>query len=76
MGTTGGAYDNAVAESLFSTLQRELLEQHQWANRCQLAVALFKWIKAWYNPLRQHTGIDHHSPIDHETVNTPAAITA
>ena len=36
-----GAYDNAMAESFFSTLQRRLLDEHRWATRHQLALAVF-----------------------------------
>ena len=45
VGTIGDCYDNSVAEAFFSILQRELLDQHQWANRDQLAAAIFDWIE-------------------------------
>ena len=58
MGSIGDAYDNAMAESFFSTLQRELLdEQPRWATRHQLAQAVFEWIEALYNPRRRHSSI-------------------
>ena len=55
MGTIGDCYDNSVAEAFFSILQRELLDQHHWANRDQLAAAIFDWIETWYNPKRRHS---------------------
>jgi transposase InsO family protein len=64
---------NSLAESFFSTLQRELLDEHRWQNRRQLALAVFEWIEAWYNPRRRHTSLDGHSPIDYERAHTPAA---
>lgn len=67
-----GDFDNAAAESFFSTLQRELLDEHDWDNRDQLALAVFEWIEGWYNPTRRHSSIDMLSPIDYEQANTPA----
>ena len=66
MGSIGDAYDNAMAESFFSTLQRELLDEHRWATRRQLALAVFEWIEAWYNPRRRHSSIGRVSPVDYE----------
>ncbi len=76
MGSIGDAYDNAMAESFFSTLQRELLDEHRWQTRHQLALAVFEWIEAWYNPRRRHSSIGNLSPIDFETRFTPAAAAA
>jgi putative transposase len=67
MGSIGDAYDNAMAESFFSILQRELLDEHRWSTRRQLALAVFEWIEAWYNPHRRHTSIGSLSPIAYET---------
>jgi len=66
MGSIGDAYDNAMAESFFSVLQRELLDEQTWATRRQLALAVFEWIEAWYNPHRRHTSIGSTSPIAYE----------
>jgi putative transposase len=66
MGSIGDAYDNALAESFFGTLQLELLDEHHWHTRRQLALAIFEWIEAWYNPRRRHTSIGSLSPIDYE----------
>ncbi len=76
MGSIGDAYDNAMAESFFSTLQRELLDEHRWESRRQLALAVFEWIEAWYNPRRRHSSIGDLSPIDYEARFTPAAAAA
>lgn len=69
MGTIGDCFDNSVAEAFFSGLQRELLDQHHWDNREQLALAIFDWIETWYNPRRRHSYNDYLSPIDYETAN-------
>ncbi len=76
MGSIGDAFDNAMAESFFSTLQRELLDEHRWSSRRQLALALFEWIEAWYNPRRRHSSIGNLSPIDYEANFTVAAVAA
>ncbi len=62
-----------MAESLFSTLQRELLDEHRWETRRQLALAVFEWIEAWYNPRRRHSSIGNLSPINYAARFTPAA---
>ena len=70
MGRVGSAYDNAMMESFFSTLQRELLDRRQWQTRSELALAIFEWIEAWYNPHRRHTSIGDLSPVDYERLYT------
>jgi transposase InsO family protein len=72
MGRVGSAYDNAMMESFFSTLQRELLDRRRWQRRRELAQAIFEWIEAWYNPRRRHSSIDDLSPVDYERLYTPA----
>jgi putative transposase len=69
MGTIGDAFDNAVAESFFGTLQLELLDEHHWNSRQHLASAIFDWIECWYNPRRRHSYVGMLSPIDYETTN-------
>src|ERR1700694_2599751 len=76
MGRVGSAYDNAMMESFFSTLQRELLDRRKWATRKELASAIFEWIGAWYNPHRRHSSIGHVSPIACERLYTKAAVAA
>jgi putative transposase len=67
MGSVGDAFDNALCESFFGTLQLELLDEHHWSTREDLANAVFEWIEAWYNPSRRHSSIEMLSPIDYET---------
>ena len=67
MGSIGDCFDNSVAESFFGTLQLELLDEHRWATRDQLANAIFDWIETWYNPRRRHSYCQMLSPIDYET---------
>ena len=66
MGRVGSAYDNAMMESFFGTLQLELLDRRSWTTRGELASAIFEWIEGWYNPRRRHSSIGDLSPVDYE----------
>ena len=63
--------DNAMMESFFGTLQRELLDRQRWVTRAELAAAIFEWIEGWYNPRRRHTALADLSPVDYERRPTP-----
>jgi putative transposase len=76
MGRVGSAYDNAMMESFFATLQRELLDRRRWQTRKELAGAIFEWIEAWYNPHRRHSSIGHLSPVAYERLYTEAVVAA
>jgi putative transposase len=67
MGSVGDAFDNAVAESFFGTLQLELLDRQSWSTREELASAIFEWIECFYNPTRRHSHCGMLSPVDYET---------
>jgi putative transposase len=72
MGSIGDAYDNALCESFFHTLQLELLDEHHWTTRRELALAIFEWIETWYNASRRHSSIDMLSPVAYENLKTVA----
>ena len=76
MGRVASSGDNALIESFWSTIQRELLDRTNWDSRTQLASAMFEWIEAFYNPTRRHTALGNLSPADYETLHTPAATAA
>ncbi len=69
MGSIGDCFDNSVVESFFGTLQVELLDQGRWQSREQLALAVFEWIEAWYNPRRRHSYCSMLSPADYEAAH-------
>jgi len=69
MGSVGDCFDNSVAESFFGTLQLELLDEHHWQSRQHLALAIFEWIEAWYNPRRRHSYCNMLSPVDYEAAH-------
>jgi transposase InsO family protein len=58
-----------MCEGFFHSLQLELLDQHRWRSRRELALAIFQWIETWYNASRRHSSIDMLSPVDYETAN-------
>ena len=62
MSRKGDCYDNAVAESFFSTLEFELLSQNDWRTREDARHALFRYIEGWYNPRRRHSTLGYLSP--------------
>ena len=66
MGRVGSAYDNTMMESIFGTLQLELLDRCRWQSRTELATAIFEWIEGWYTPRRHHSSSDDLSPVDYE----------
>ena len=70
-GRRGDAYDNAVAESFFATLETELLDRTSYANRNQARSAVFDYIEGFYNPHRRHSAIGYHSPVDYEPSPKP-----
>src|SRR5947207_14885136 len=66
MGRRGDAFDNAVAESFFATLETELLDRHTFKTRDQARLALFHWIESFYNPRRRHSALGYLSPDNYE----------
>lgn len=72
MGAVGSAYDNALVESFFGTMQIELLDRRAWDTRAELASAIFEWIEAFYNPTRRHSALSYHSPLEFEALHTAA----
>ena len=66
MGSVGDAYDNAMAESFFATLECELLDRRPLATSSETWHAVFEWIEGWYNPHRRHSALGYLSPIAFE----------
>ena len=66
MGTVGDAYDNAMCESFFATLECELLDRRRFASRADAEMACFSFIEAWYNPVRLHSALGYRSPMAYE----------
>ena len=68
MSRKGNAWDNAVTESLFSSLKNELVHHHhcRFANQAEARGAVFAWIEGFYNRTRIHSTLDFVSPSDYE----------
>jgi putative transposase len=66
MGSVGDAYDNAMAESFFATLECELIDRSVWRNRNDARRAVFDYIEAFYNPRRRHSSLGYLSPVEFE----------
>jgi putative transposase len=66
MGSVGDAYDNAMCESFFASLECELLDRRRFASQAEARMAVFSYIEGWYNPVRLHSALGYRSPITYE----------
>jgi transposase InsO family protein len=73
MSRTGNCWDNAVAESFFATLRRELEPPRPWPSRAAARGAVFDFIERWYNRQRRHSTLGYVSPADYEVALAAAA---
>ena len=62
----GTPLDNAVAESFFKTLKRELAEGRSYGTRDEAKQDIFKYIELYYNRVRMHSTLGYMSPVEHE----------
>ncbi len=76
MGRVASSVDNTMMESVWSSMQRELLDRRAWSTREELASAIFEWIEGFYNPTRRHSGIGYRSPNDFEDQHSAATAAA
>jgi len=67
MGSVGDAYDNAMCESFFATLECELLDRVRLRTREEAELAVFEFIEGWYNTHRRHSALDYQSPMEYES---------
>ena len=66
MSRVGDCWDNAVAESFFATLKRELADDCDWQKRDEARTAVFEYIEVWYNRQRRHSSLGYLSPAAYE----------
>jgi putative transposase len=66
MSRRGNCYDNAVAESFFSSLKNELVHHSSFKTRNEARTAIFEYIEVFYNRQRRHQSLNYLSPIDYE----------
>ena len=74
MGSVGDAYDNAMAESFFASLECELLDRRRFPSKTEARLAVFTWIEGWYNPRRRHSALGYLSPMNFEENNRTITI--
>jgi putative transposase len=67
MGSVGDAYDNAMCESFFATLECELIDRVRLRSPEEAEMAVFEFIEGWYNSRRRHSALDFQSPIEYES---------
>jgi transposase InsO family protein len=68
LGRKGECWDNAVAESFFATIKRELIDRRPWPTVAGLHRAVFDWIEGWYNTRRLHSSLGYLSPARYEAL--------
>jgi putative transposase len=68
MGSRGDCYDNAVAESFFATLKKELIHRRSWPLKAELRTEVFDYIEVFYNRQRRHRSLGMLSPAQFETI--------
>jgi putative transposase len=75
MGSRGDCFDNAVAESFFATLKKELVHRRSWPTKDELRSEVFDYIEVFYNRERRHSSLGQRSPVDYERIQqtTPHA---
>ena len=75
MGSRGDCFDNAVAESFFATLKKELIHRRSWPTKAELRTEVFDYIEVFYNRERRHSTLGQRSPADYEKIHHPIART-
>ena len=66
MSRTGNCLDNAVAESFFASLKRELLPEQPWPTQQAARAAVFEWLTVFYNRQRRHSHLGYRTPAEFE----------
>jgi putative transposase len=67
MSRVGDCWDNAVVESFFATLTKELLRDDIFSTRAAASHALVEFIEIWYNRQRRHSTLGYRTPVEYET---------
>ena len=76
MGRVGDPWDNALAETFFASLEKELLRRERFATREAARMRLFWYIECFYNTRRRHSRLGYLSPADYEKQHLQEAIPA
>lgn len=76
MGSVGDPWDNALAETFFASLEKELLRRERFTTREHARMRIFWYIECFYNPRRRHSNLGMLSPADYEQQHQQEAIAA
>lgn len=71
MSGVGQCWDNAVVESTFSSLKRELVHHESYATRDEAKASLFEYIEVFYNRVRRHSTLGYVAPAEYERMHNP-----
>ena len=69
MSRKGNCWDNAVAESFFSTLKTELIHHEKFKTKKEAEVKIFDYVEIFYNKQRLHSTLNYMTPEEFETLN-------
>ena len=72
MGSAGDAYDNAMCESFFATLECELLDRVRFRTAADARREVFSFIEGFYNTHRLHSALGYQAPANFEELNRAA----
>ncbi len=70
LGRRGDCYDNAAAESFFSTLKSELVNRVEFQTELEARRLLYDYIEVYYNRQRRHTTLNYQTPAEYVSVET------
>jgi putative transposase len=68
MSRKGNCYDNAVAESFFATLKKDLVHRERFRTRAEARARVFGYIEMFYNPKRRQSSLGGVSPVEFERI--------
>jgi len=66
MGSKGDCFDNAVAESFFATIKKELIHGRSWPTKAEPRTEVFEYIEIFFNRRRRHSTLGMLSPTQFE----------
>jgi putative transposase len=76
MSRKANCWDNAVAESFFATIKKELIHRYPWPTNAAARDAIANYIEMFYNPKRRHSALSYLSPAEFERREQPRVILA
>ena len=76
MSRKGNCWDNAVAESFFATIKKELIHRFHFKTRREAASAIFEYVEVFYNRIRKHSKLGYTSPAQYRCSYKTAATAA